>query len=287
MKMDYALVKSDRDLINLERHLQANKIKSVAVDVEAEFNCHAYGEKVCLIQVFDRELFYIIDPFGISDGEVKKFLTLPGIVKYMYGAGSDIGLFYNQYGVMLDNVLDLQILADVLRYTPNGLSDILKQTLEVEIQNKKHFQVYDWTKRPIRKKALDYSIMDVKYLFDLYDYLLDKIKQNDLFAELIAKLVKRGFDFTKVRTPSIYGKKEFKLLPPPMQSLFRQMYDLRENVAKKYNLPPHNIVSVDDMLRIVNNNEQISNVKFTRRVSPAMKTEIIKNFEKILNGSAD
>ncbi len=107
--MQYIYIESNKGLIEFRSRLHKNKIELIAMDFEGEFNLHCYGEKLCLIQIFDGERFYIIDPFPISREELKRTLESRAI-KLFYDASSDRMLIYKQYGIKITSILDLKIL---------------------------------------------------------------------------------------------------------------------------------------------------------------------------------
>ena len=99
----YKYIDSKDKIITFRNYLKDNEIKIIAVDFEAEFNLHCYGEYLCLIQVFDGKNFYIIDPFKIPDEEIKKTFESK-ILKLFYGADSDKFLMYRQFLKLLPHL---------------------------------------------------------------------------------------------------------------------------------------------------------------------------------------
>ena len=167
----YTYITSDSGLVDFRKHLHGNRIDEISMDFEGEFNLHCYGEKLCLIQIFDNKKYYIVDPFTVSKEELKK--TLEGReIKLFYDASSDRMLVYKQYGIKIASILDLKILVDLLEFKHNALNDILNNLLKLEAYKKKKFQMYNWTKRPIDEDAIQYALSDVEYLFRLKDVLL-------------------------------------------------------------------------------------------------------------------
>jgi ribonuclease D len=112
--MDFKLINADRQLAELRNHFYNSNIAKIAMDFEADFGTYSYGNKLCLIQIYDGKLFYIIDPYKISKDEMIKFLADKRTIKYMYGVGSDIKLIYDQYKIKVQGVYDLQLLVDVV-----------------------------------------------------------------------------------------------------------------------------------------------------------------------------
>ena len=58
--MKYEYIDDDEKLHGFLERIKT--LGSIAVDFEGEFNLHIYGEHLCLIQIFDGSVYYIIDP---------------------------------------------------------------------------------------------------------------------------------------------------------------------------------------------------------------------------------
>ena len=185
----YTYITSNSGLIEFRNHLQRNQIDQISMDFEGEFNLHCYGEKLCLIQIFEGKRFYVVDPFTISREELKK--TLEGReIKLFYDASSDRMLVYKQYGIKITSILDLKIMVDLLEFKHKALNAILNNLLKIETYKKKKYQMYNWTKRPIGEDAIQYALSDVENLFRLKDELLDLIKQRDMTEQLVYRLTR-------------------------------------------------------------------------------------------------
>ena len=59
--MDYSIITTARQLDSLVSLWEKENISSVAMDFEEESNLHCYGEYICIIQLFDKSNYYIID----------------------------------------------------------------------------------------------------------------------------------------------------------------------------------------------------------------------------------
>ena len=89
--LTYTFLNKDTDLINLTRQWEEKGIQSVAMDFEEESNLHVYGEHLCLIQLFDRENYYIVDALALSPETLKLFLENE-MEKIMFACASDAAI---------------------------------------------------------------------------------------------------------------------------------------------------------------------------------------------------
>lgn len=276
----YTTISTDEELINLRKNWFNKNIHVIAMDFEGEYNLHAYGCKLCLIQVFDRFDFYIIDPFELSKIELKKTLEDENLVKIFYGAGSDINLVYKQYGIKMNSVWDLKTFVDTLEYEKKEFYDIINDVLGIKIENKKKFQMHNWIKRPIDKDAIQYALTDVQYLFLLKEKLLNMVIREGKTETLIKRLIKSRIDYDKESIPTIFKSKEFKILTPEERELAKKIYNIRECYAKQINCPPNLLLDKVNLINVTKNIDSIERIKPNKKINEELwsrfKSEILQ-----------
>ncbi len=258
--------------------------KELAIDIEAEFNCHVYGEHLALIQLAWDEGNAIIDPLGsqgkrliardpsfeqLSEHRVTvsfspedevlctepwiawlhAFFGSPGTPRIVFGAQSDATLLYYRYGVAFEDRIDLASALGLLEFEKRGLESVLMQTLGVAPKNKNKFQRYNWLRRPIDRDALSYAIGDVTSLFALRDLL---------FGELEAKQLMEAY-WEQNALDAKVGKKEYrrwlkakgyKHLPKHAQKKFMRLFIVRDAMARILDRPPHQVVANQVLLSL-------------------------------------
>jgi ribonuclease D len=281
----YTFIDNEEDLNKFLKYLYDNNITKIALDFEGEYNLHIYGEKLCLIQIFDGEKYYLIDPIKINDEGIKKLLGNGKIAKYMYDAGSDIAIVYKQYGVKLTNIYDQKILVDVLdNFESRGLDGIINSLFGINNANKAKFQQYPWYKRPIiqDKDALDYALNDVKYLFEINKILLERIAKDGKMNELIEAIISKQYDFDKERLPSFFKKPEYKKLSEEKKAKVTELFNIREEAAKELNVPPSNVIRNETLFDLINKKLDLQKIKFSQNVPAKYVSEITEKFEKII-----
>ena len=279
--MQFTYIKSDKGLIEFRQHLHRNEIDLIAMDFEGEFNLHCYGEKLCLIQIFDGKRSYIIDPFTISREELKR--TLEGrAIKLFYDANSDRMLVYKQYGIKITSMLDLKILVDLLGFQQKGLGEILYNLFKIETYKKKKFQRYNWMTRPVAEDAIHYALSDVENLFRLKDELLGLIKQQDMIEQLVYRFARTNVNYDKVSIPSIKKKKKYGSLSVVEKQKCDEIYNMREAIAKRLDRPPNYVFSNEQLFEIVLRHMAVPELVCGRGLSTSVKKEIHERLAKIL-----
>ncbi|MEE8353848.1 MAG: hypothetical protein V3S10_05260, partial [Dehalococcoidales bacterium] len=97
--MDYIRIDGEAELRSYLQDFAESRRYIMAVDIEAESNLHAYGEKLCLIQVFDGVNQVIIDPLEMDADAPRALFEDRAILKVMYDASSDLSLLKNTSGM--------------------------------------------------------------------------------------------------------------------------------------------------------------------------------------------
>jgi len=239
----YETIDTDQKLQAFVRHLKERQITTLAMDFEGEFNLHVYGEKLCLVQIFDGQGFFIVDPFAVSAEALKEFLEDRKVLKLFFGAGSDVQLVYKQSKIVLNSVLDLQILAEVAGCVNKGLSSLTEELFGRVTVKKKQFQMHNWTRRPIDREAVEYALSDVESLFEMHRVLMEKIvaagKVNDAIRALV---LKTPSSFSR-GVPGIYKSEGYVALDPDAKERFEKVLALRERFAQELDCPPDQVIA--------------------------------------------
>jgi len=238
------------------------------MDFECEFNLHSYGARLCLIQIFDGSRYFIIDPFCVSSGEIAKLLENKRIIKLFFAASSDKSLLYKQYGIVMKSVYDQLLLVEALDFQERGLDNVLKKVLGITVKNKKKYQQYNWTLRPVREDAMQYALSDVQYLFELNSRLLGAVMNENKYEELILKFVQSEFDFSKTSTPGMFKTKNYKRLDARQKERFKKLVVIRDKIAEKLNYPPNNVISNEKVAMLALDPGSLVSLQFGRGVGP-------------------
>ncbi len=277
----YKTLDSDQKLSAFGHHLRERGIATLAVDFEGEFNLHVYGEKLCLVQIFDGEDFSIIDPFKVSTEALKFFLEDRKILKLFFGAGSDVQLVYKESKIVLNSVLDLQILAEVAGCANKGLSGLNEELFGTVTAKKKHFQMHDWTRRPIDPEAVDYALSDVESLYQMHRELSRRILEQGKVEEMVRALVlKTPSPFSK-GVAGIYKTEEFKALGKEAKERFEQVLAVRDKFARELNCPPDQVIAKAVVFQLAAKKLAPDDLPRQSRLPPAAHSRLIAALKEL------
>jgi len=267
--MDYVELRTKHAVFAYLHALERNVI---SVDIEGEYNLHEYGEKICLVQVYDGEQFVIIDPFAVEGDGLRKLFENPRLLKVMYGASSDLSVLKNGHDIECKSVFDLQPAVKLLGDNALNLHAALKLYLGVELTQKKKFQRYNWTKRPIEAEAISYALDDVKYLLELKDVLLRQLSENGLIEQFfLENMMMQHKDYTRIPGQRLRKSREFDALKPAEKTRFEGIFDIRECYAQQLNIPPHQLLGNQELFAIASNPSSLEQAKF----SPKVRADIV------------
>ncbi|MBR2282365.1 MAG: 3'-5' exonuclease, partial [Spirochaetales bacterium] len=153
--MNYTTIATASALADLLERWETEGVTSVAMDFEEESNLHCYGEHLCIIQLFDRRDYYILDalalvkdPAGLS--AMKGFLEGP-MEKIMFACQSDASMARKTLSIQLENIFDVRVIALALEFNGN-LTALIERNLGLSVESpalKKRYQTANWMRRPI------------------------------------------------------------------------------------------------------------------------------------------
>lgn len=262
--------------------LSEEKIDTLSLDIEGEFNLHQYGEKLCLIQIFDGQRNVVIDPFSVSDELISRVFDDGEIQKIMYDASSDQKLILKQYGVRITSILDLRPAAELLDLPKQDLSSVLEMYLGV--RKTKNYQRYNWTKRPVEPGALDYAMNDVIYLFELRDRMFEELNERRLMESYRRKnYAVNTRDIKLNRKPGFFRKPSFFKLKSGDKDRVQKIFYIREKYAEQYNVPPNHILSNRDLIPVGTGRLNIDRVRLYDRMKDSDREHLLGEVAAVLN----
>lgn len=223
----------------------------IAIDTEAD-SLYSYYEKVCLMQfsipgydfILDTLTFKSIEPLG-------ELFADPNIEKVFHACEYDILSLKRDYSFAFHNIFDTMVAARILGWKQVGLGSILEQNFGVKLD--KRFQRADWGKRPLAPELIEYARDDTHYLLRLQDFqyaALEQVKRMPEARAEFERLTRVSWserEFNPNRYATLEGARE---LDPISLGALRELYAMREELARKQDRPPFKILSNVALVRI-------------------------------------
>ena len=226
-------------------HMCADLAAQPAIAVDTESNSlHAYQERVCLIQISTRAQDYLVDTLALDSldllGEV---FANPAIQKVFHAGDYDLTCLKRDYAFTFSNYFDTSIAAAAVGEENLGLSTLLTKYFGFSVD--KRYQRANWGKRPLDPEMLRYAQSDSHFLLPLRDRLLPRLQASGrlrLVLEDCAALAQQTPPM-KNHSEDVWRVKGINGMKPRALSLLQQLNHLREELARKQDVPLFKVMS--------------------------------------------
>lgn len=236
------------------RALPQLKQEALAFDLEFDNNLHHYGLHLCLVQISNGKEVFIFDPLKMDVKLLFPYFEDPNIEKIGFALGEDLRILH-YLGCKPKNVFDIAHAYALLDYNPSSLSTILDITLGIETS--KSNQTSDWLHRPLKQQQLKYAKEDVLYLFELKDFMMEKLQEKGIEEWLFQENAALDtLDYKFEENYNIVNKKEKKNFSEFDWYLYQKLWKLREEYAQKLDKPPYQVIE-NKLLNIIVLNRDI------------------------------
>ncbi|WP_181306657.1 ribonuclease D [Rufibacter sp. XAAS-G3-1] len=278
------VVQTDEALQEAVSHLRQRP--ELALDLEFDQHHYTYGFTLCLIQISDGHTCFVIDPIPLSDLQpLWDVLENPSIVKIFHHANNDLMLL-SMLGCQVRTLVDTAVAAKILNYAKAALGTLLEEELGLQLD--KSQQMSNWNQRPLSKRQLEYAAQDVLYLHALKDAMVAKIQELGRMAWLEEedKLLE-SITYTEQEDPHLKIKfpQRLTLL---QQFILKPIYDFRDQLAQKWNLPAGQIINTNALMQLLSNPEQSINdwLYHTKGIHGRVQQDRYEEqLQRILNGA--
>ena len=232
------LIDSQEKLISMIKVL--NSKKEIAFDTEFDRFKREYGFKLLLLQIFDGETCFLIDPKSI-----KSFVPLwpifdnPTICKVLYCGREDVDLL-KRNGCNPKNLFDIQKASALCNMEGRSFSSLVNNELGIKLNKKE--QTSNWSKRPLGLNQLIYASNDVIYLLKLKEMILNTKIASDVIDFIKEENLILEASSTKDFTPKLSPNQICKFSEHQRLKLL-ELKVIRDKFAKEFNMPPSNLVA--------------------------------------------
>ena len=220
----------------------------LCVDTEAD-SLHHYPEKTCLIQLSFGGRDLLVDPLGGLDlAPLGRLLCDGSLLKILHGADYDLRVLERDFGFRVRNLFDTMLAARLVGERAFGLAALLEQHLGVALD--KRFQRADWSRRPLTAEMQRYAAMDTRHLEALAEVLSGRLRE--LGREAWAREEFRRAENVRWNPEPVadgyYRIKGSARLDRRQLGLLRELYRLRETMARERDRPPFKVVRNEVLL---------------------------------------
>ena len=223
----------------------------LAIDTESN-SLYAYQEQVCLIQFSTNQKDYLIDTLSLTDlSPLRNIFKSKHILKVFHAAEYDLICLFRDYGFRFNHIFDTMLAARILGYQHVGLSSLLEQYFNIQIDKK--FQRANWGQRPLKPEMLAYARLDSHFLIPLKDHLRAELEVAGLLAlayEDFERLTIGIEDTTESCADDFWKIHGARDLAPEKAAVLKSLYQYREAIAKAQDRPPFKVLSNQALIEI-------------------------------------
>lgn len=280
MKITY--VDSSEDLSQVAKHLSGKE--RIALDLEFDKNRFQYGFTMCLMQLFDGEECFIIDPLSdqLDIDVVFPVIEDPEIAVLGFELGEDLRLLANM-GCSPRNIYDVSIASKLLNFGQISLVNAIEQILNRSTS--KGAQKSNWIKRPLSADQLNYAAEDVVHLFDFVDALTPKLEARSM-VEWVEQERKQleGVEATEQTIESYIKSKDGHGYSEHEWFVFLGLLEFRERLAEQLNRPAYQVMDKDYLLALAKDHRALARFgKDARAIRVSSARDLKQRLEKELN----
>ena len=237
-------------LADLVRRLEG--VAELAVDTEGD-SLHHYPARLSLVQLATPggETF-LIDPLVVEDlRPLGALFGDPRTISVFHAGDNDLVDLKRRHGLPFARVFDTSVAARFLGAPALGLDVLLTTYLAVDLPPSR--QKDDWSERPLSEAQLRYAAADVAHLLPLKARLVEELTRAGRLAwveEECAALAALPVA-ERVNDPAAFaGLKGARDLSPRALAVLRELYELRDTLARRLDRPPFKVFNDDVLVRL-------------------------------------
>ncbi|XOV89320.1 MAG: ribonuclease D [Pseudomonadota bacterium] len=225
-----------------------------AVSIDTEFaRSHTYYPEVGLIQIYDGETCFLIDPLVIDElSSLADLLEDKRVLKIFHACSEDMEVFQYAIGTLPLPVFDTQIAAAILG---DGFSMSYQKLVEkyLSLNVPKEETRSDWLQRPLSDAQLDYAALDVIYLLQVYERQQAALVASGRLAWVEEECALLGIDVaTSIDPGNVYLRvRAAARMSPPELNRLQALCAWRELCARRLNLPRNRVVEEKALVALV------------------------------------
>jgi ribonuclease D len=258
------------------------KCTAFGFDTEFDRFWREYGFKMLLMQIYDGEQCFLVDPLACKNLQLLwQIFEDDKICKIAYACSEDIQLLKIN-NCFPKNIFDVQIAAKLCNHASNSFGELVQDVCQVTLD--KALQRSNWRTRPLSQEQQVYASNDVIFLLHLYNHFVILAAQQNV--TYILQNENKACENVKVSEYEVKltAKQKARYSPSYKQTVLALLI-LRDEVAKQNNLPPYIVFSDTVIETTVENIPEFIKNPFTKGFAHQFKNDIVstQKFIDILN----
>lgn len=256
---------------------ELSSLSQLTIDLEFDKNCYRYGFNLCLIQIFDSETCYLIDPLS-PDLNIKTLFPVienKAIQKVCFAFDEDLRLLHSM-GCFPKNIYDIAIASRLLNFPSTSLTNLLKDELGIDTGISS--QQSNWFRRPLDSNQIHYAANDVIHLFKLKSAIAEKASVNGVQKWIAEENeVLDLLDYSELDHNGYIKDKDRAEFTEKQWFIFKKLLDWQNEMGKMLNRPAYQVVPKSFLIELAKDSRKLMDWNTTRGIFRSIQTESIKN----------
>jgi ribonuclease D len=193
-----------------------------------------------------------VDPLALPDlAPLGPVFADPDIGLVVHAGANDLAELKWRYGFHFASIFDTSIAARLLGARELGLDALLGAWLGIELPPSR--QRDDWSARPLTPAQEEYAASDVRHLFALEARLteeLARVGRLEWAVEECQALAEQPAPDRAVDPSAFAAVRGARELSPEGLAVLRELFELRDRLARAADRPPFKVFSDETLLRL-------------------------------------
>lgn len=224
---------------------------------------------------------FIID--CVSDINLSEFFAIisdPEIKKILHSSTQDLQIFYKKSNLLPQGIIDSQVLANFCGFGFNvGYSNLVEKLFSKQLDKKQ--QRSDWQKRPLSSKQIEYALLDVVFLQEIYEQFFEILKSQNR-VEWYYEEMKNFVNKALFKSDDSLSKNfSFRNKNPKQIAQIKSLISWREAWARKIDVPRQHFCKDEVIEKIVTSGLLEKTPKFTEEMLLQINKILDENLEAL------
>ena len=230
------------------------------VTIDTEFlRERTYYSKLCLIQLAmpgtDASNAVLVDPLveGLSLEPLYELFRDTSVVKVFHAARQDLEIFFVDAQVFPEPLFDTQVAAMVCGFGEQvGYETLVKKIAREQVDKSSRFT--DWSRRPLTDAQKNYAIGDVTHLRQVYEFLAQKLEENNRSHWVQEELsILTNPDTYIIKPIDAWKRVKTRTSTAKFMAVVQMLAVFREEYAQSRNVPRNRVYKDDALVELASN----------------------------------
>jgi ribonuclease D len=220
----------------------------------------------------NKKLFIVDCLCDIDFSDLFDVISDPKIIKILHSSAQDLQIFYHKSGQLPQGIIDSQVMANFCNLGFSlGYSNLVETIFGKQLDKKQ--QRSNWQARPLSQKQIDYALLDVFFLEEIYENfqkILEQKSCQNWFLEEMQNFINKSLlksDDDLGKNFSFAGKNQEQIAKIKSLILWREIW------ARKIDVPRRHFLKDETLEKIV----------LEKEIPAKLNSEMKSELSEILN----